>query len=66
MTTITPTRLAMHQRIANAIRRAYLRFRIASAERDAQMHDTYATIEPILAKAARQQAEAWRCELAQL
>lgn len=51
-------------KIRAALRRAYLRYRIASAERDAKVHDYHATLEPLLAKSARQQAEAWRVELA--
>lgn len=66
MTTITYTRRPLLARLRNALRRAYLRARIASAEQDAAVHDAHARLEPLLAKAARQQAEAWRVELAQL
>jgi len=66
MTTITYTRRPLLARLRNALRRAYLRVRISCAEQDATVHEAHAVIEPLLAKAARQQAEAWRVELAQL
>lgn len=61
-----PTRPGLLARVHRSMRRAYLRCRIASAEQDAQAHEMHAAIEPLLAKAARQQADAWRVELAQL
>lgn len=51
-------------KIRAALRRAYLRYRIACAERDAEVHDYHALLEPLLADSSRQQAEAWRVELA--
>ena len=51
-------------KIRAALRRAYLRYRIACAEHDAEVHNYHAAIEPLIAAAARQQAEAWRVELA--
>ena len=62
MTTITYTKRPFAQRLRNAIRRAYLRVRIASAEQDATVHEAHAVIEPLLAAAARQYAEALRVE----
>ena len=65
-TTTIPTRRPLLARLRNALRRAYLRVRIASAEQDAAVHDAHAVIEPLLVAAARQYAEALRVELAQL
>ncbi len=46
------------------LRCAYLRLRIRSAERDAEMHAHWAVLEPLLAASARQHAEALQVQLA--
>lgn len=52
--------------IRRAMRRAYLRTLIASADADAQRHDWHAQREPQLAELARNRAQELRVELATL
>lgn len=66
MTTITYTRRPWAIRLRNALRRAYLRILIASAEQDVLRHDAQAALEPALAQIARERAAELRVELAQL
>lgn len=54
------------RRVRLALRRAYLRSRIKSAEIDALRHEWHAANEPRLAAAARSFAEELRVELATL
>lgn len=64
--TVYPTRRPPWRRLVDAARRAYLGVLIRSAERDVQMHEHWATVEPALAQRARQHAEQLRVQLALL
>jgi len=59
-----PTRPTLLQRATRHVRAAYLRALIASADRDAAMHEWHATTEPLLAEIARNRAGQLRAKLA--
>lgn len=61
-----PTKPGIWRRIHTAVRVAYLKHRIAAAEKDAEMHEYHAMSEPLMATHARDYAARLRNRLARI